>query len=972
MIKVKGKIELCSSENYLKYFKSIQGLGSFNIFEKYAAIETIIEKYINTDFRDFLAQPNIDKDKITWFCKPYNDTPKILTELEVDELLRYTQIKSNTLNHFIKTISNLKEDNKYEEAELLSNAIKFINDDFIYCFDNKIILGIWGIQLRNNVREPIGSFVKNLYVSKKKKSESADVNESEIINPNDEHVNIPSNYKVRFQSGNNGNINGISDIEKCNDELIYNDEIPEVLPNEGFEFIGWDKDPNNFIVNEDIEFIAQYKEIPPVIPPPLVPWYIRFWNWLKNLFLGRGCLKWLLWLLLFLLLLFLLSLLFRSCNGGGFGGFGNGGGETIAPIPSPIDEKPWIDDDPNVGKGGKYNPGDPYNSVPTPPEYGDVLPPFQGELPPIDSSKIVRQPGEPVVIGNRLNVLMENIDKSIMDLAKDFKAKYPSDEYSVVYYDDVVKRMQIEIPEKEREKLKNEIPSVFAPEYDLFVFDEALFESRYTPTDPAFSDSNKSWYLKTIKAPNAWGITLGSPQITIAVVDNGFSLKHPEISNNIVMPYNVWSHSNDIFAQSEDHGTHVAGTALAAIDNDKGICGVAPNSAFMPIQVADKQGLMTTTSVLDGVLYALYQGADVINISLGLEFSGNLPESVQKEFQENRFKEEERLWNHVMKISTNHNTTIVIAAGNNSMLAGVDPMNRPKNFIVVSAIDKNNTEYRRAGFSNHGDYSTISAPGVEIYSSIGKNDYAFKSGTSMAAPIVTGSVALMKSLNINLTSEEIICILQGTGLASNGKIGNLLQLDKALEKVKSGDFNDCNTRPENPSTGDVQILLSWDNYNDLDLACIDPFGNTLWFKNKEVSSGGLLEIDMNVNPNESKSPIENIYWPPNKAPNGTYQVYLWLYKQHEQFINETNYKILVKYGDKNEEYSGTIKREDGRILVCTFTLGDSSVSENPNNGQSPPTNNKNIEDLKKERERLQKQLDDIDNQLKTIDNTIKK
>ena len=83
-----------------------------------------------------------------------------------------------------------------------------------------------------------------------------------------------------------------------------------------------------------------------------------------------------------------------------------------------------------------------------------------------------------------------------------------------------------------------------------------------------------------------------------------------------------------------------------------------------------------------------------------------------------------------------------------------------------------------------------------------------------------------------------------------------------LQKVQSGEFTDCDNRPENPSTGDVQVLLSWDNYNDLDLACIDPEGNTLWFKNKRVPSGGLLEIDMNVAPNDSKTPIENISWKP--------------------------------------------------------------------------------------------------------------
>jgi len=73
------------------------------------------------------------------------------------------------------------------------------------------------------------------------------------------------------------------------------------------------------------------------------------------------------------------------------------------------------------------------------------------------------------------------------------------------------------------------------------------------------------------------------------------------------------------------------------------------------------------------------------------------------------------------------------------------------------------------------------------------------SGTSMAAPIVSGAVALIKSLNKDLTAEQVICILQSTGLAVNGKIGNLLQLDKALKKVQSGNYTDCDSQNNKPS-----------------------------------------------------------------------------------------------------------------------------------------------------------------------------
>jgi hypothetical protein len=283
-------------------------------------------------------------------------------------------------------------------------------------------------------------------------------------------------------------------------------------------------------------------------------------------------------------------------------------------------------------------------------------------------------------------------------------------------------------------------------------------------------------------------------------------------------------------------------------------------------------------------------------------------------------------------------------------------------FITVSAIDKNNQGINKANFSNYGSYSKISAPGVGIYSTVGSNNYQTMDGTSMAAPIVSGAVALMKSLNKSLTTKQIICILQSTGLPTQGNnIGKLLQLDKALQMVKSGQLVDCTPKP---STGDVQILLNWNNYNDLDLGCTDPNGETVWFKNKSVSSGGQLEIDMNVEYPDSKKPFENIFWPNQGAPLGTYNIYLKYFKKQEPNINETPYNIVVKYGGKSENYKGIIKKEDNTLHIGSFTLGDGNNTQNPT---IDPNNDKRSSLLQK-RESLQQELDRIDKELKDIGN----
>jgi subtilisin family serine protease len=954
MTRIKGKEQLCSSEK--KYFKSIQGFGDRTLFDRYPDIESVVKKQVNEKYRHFLAEPDDEGDTITWYSVPYNETPVRFSELQGEERITYEKVKNETLSHYQKVIGDLKNENQSSEAEALESAIKFINDDFLYCYDGILVLGIWGMQLKENYRESLGTVSKNLFKIKKKipvvppvvdpTPEIAPEVIAETPEPNESLNNI------QFNAGDHGTIQGTSEFQKALGQSISQNEIPRIEPKEGYQFTGWDQNPTNFQANGDTVFTAQYA---PIIPPIVeLPWYMRLWNWIRNFFFGRGCLRWLLWLLLFLLLLFLLLWLLQCCE------------SKPEPIPDPIEDKPWVLEDSLVSdEGGIYDPGNPYEKVPTPPEYEDILPPYEGELPPVDSTEIIREPGQPVILGNRLNILMENEDKSIMDFARAFKVKYPDENYKVVYYDDVVKRMQIEIPSEERLNLKTEIPQKFAPEYKLFVFDESLFESGHIPNDPAFSSEDKAWYLKAINAPKAWDITKGSPNLTIAIVDNGFSLDHPELNSKVVMPYNVWDRSSKIFAHEVDHGTHVAGTALALMDNQEGLTGIAPNCAFMPVQVADSQEIMTTTSILDGILYALYQGADVINVSLGTNFTGRLSEAEQRDLQNNHFKEEERIWKKVMEIAEKHNSIVVMAAGNDNMLAGVEPMNRPKNFVVVSALDKDSQNIDKAGFSNYGDYSTISAPGVSIYSSVSDDGYQVMDGTSMAAPIITGTIALMKSLNKDLTVEQIKCILQGTGKPVEGNVGNMVQLDKVLEKVKSGDFSNCQSQenqPETPSTGDVQVLLSWDNYNDLDLMCTDPFGNTVSFQKPRVASGGMLEIDTNRGYPDSETPIENIYWPTGGAPGGTYNVYLSYYKKHTP-TNDSPYKIKVKYGNKTEEFTGTIKEEDRTVLIGSFTLGNGTGPSQP-----PASGNERKNELLREMERLRKQLDLLERELGNINN----
>jgi hypothetical protein len=124
-----------------------------------------------------------------------------------------------------------------------------------------------------------------------------------------------------------------------------------------------------------------------------------------------------------------------------------------------------------------------------------------------------------------------------------------------------------------------------------------------------------------------------------------------------------------------------------------------------------------------------------------------------------------------------------MAAGNQNLMVGFDPMQRNPLGIKVNATDQRNI---KAIFSNYGPYSTISAPGVSIFSSVPGNKYEYMDGTSMASPIVAGAVGLIKSIRPDISSKEIIQIIQSTGIPVNAggkQMGNLIQLDKVMDVI---------------------------------------------------------------------------------------------------------------------------------------------------------------------------------------------
>ena len=123
---------------------------------------------------------------------------------------------------------------------------------------------------------------------------------------------------------------------------------------------------------------------------------------------------------------------------------------------------------------------------------------------------------------------------------------------------------------------------------------------------------------------------------------------------------------------------------------------------------------------------------------------------------------------------------------------------------------------------------------------------------------------------------------------------------------------------EEAKTGDVQISLMWDNFNDLDLHCVDPAGERIFYGHKTSATRGELDVDMNARTPYSSQPVENIYWPTNGAPEGTYQVFVNHYSLRAP-VNETSYTVAIKQGGKAQEFRGVI-RHGQTNMVHTFEM----------------------------------------------------
>ncbi|MCD6640445.1 MAG: S8 family serine peptidase [Nocardioides sp.] len=241
----------------------------------------------------------------------------------------------------------------------------------------------------------------------------------------------------------------------------------------------------------------------------------------------------------------------------------------------------------------------------------------------------------------------------------------------------------------------------------------------------------------------AHALTRGRPDVRVAVLDTGVNLDHPEIRGKVVARadfvdlhgLDTSSFVGDHLGVDDDpedelgHGTHVAG--IIAGEGARMPVGLAPGCRLMAVRVLATlragdglQGAGIVDNINPAIKWATDQGAEVINMSLGIRHTGGgLPHQ------------------DVIRYALSHGVTVVAASGNDGADTKYYPGALP-GVVAVGAVDDAGSV---AGFTSYGAPISVVAPGVNILSSYARGRYAVASGTSQAAPVVAGAVALFKS-----------------------------------------------------------------------------------------------------------------------------------------------------------------------------------------------------------------------------------
>ena len=328
-----------------------------------------------------------------------------------------------------------------------------------------------------------------------------------------------------------------------------------------------------------------------------------------------------------------------------------------------------------------------------------------------------------------------------------------------------------------------------------------ILEAQEVPNDPLFTAQS---HLQQVGAEEAWDITVGLEDVIIAIVDTGVDDNHPDLRDKVIGGTTIGRTSAT--GDQVGHGTRAAGLAGAASDNRFGVAGISWESPILAVRVTDDNGKTTSGDIAAGILWAVANDASVINVSFAPLWSNSVVRSAAAR-------------------AYNSGALVVISAGNTGKHAKA--LGYPE-ALFVGAVDAGNS---LADFSSRGPFVDVVAPGSAVWTTSLDSNYAPASGTSFSAPIVSGVVALVWSVNPELRPVTVSEILAGTTLDlgargrddsyGNGAVSAIGAVRAAVEADAEDDVDPPTLHVGYPRNGSVlrgRSLLSVDAEDDWGVA----------------------------------------------------------------------------------------------------------------------------------------------------------
>jgi subtilisin len=303
---------------------------------------------------------------------------------------------------------------------------------------------------------------------------------------------------------------------------------------------------------------------------------------------------------------------------------------------------------------------------------------------------------------------------------------------------ELIPAMAANLSEKEIAKLKKNRRIAYIEE-------NAVYRAAVEPLPG--QEYENSWGVPHIFADVAHAGGNKGTGIKVAVLDTGIDYNHEELDANYRGGYDFVFDDDDPFDDSfNSHGTHVAGI-VAAEENGIGVIGVAPEVELFAVKVLDGAGFGTADWIIAGIDWAVQNGIEIINLSIEGPDSQALHDACDKAYEAG---------------------VLLVAAGGSS-LAGEGPVEYPAAYDSVMAVTGTDPLDMPGYFSPIGEELELAAPGVDVLSTIAAGNYDYLSGTSQAAPHVTGVAALYTLSN----TED----LSGDGLVNNEDTRLMLQTE---------------------------------------------------------------------------------------------------------------------------------------------------------------------------------------------------